>query len=75
MLNDDFSFQVKLKAVIDMSLYAMQQVNILAHCCPDRHEPRSTTTMPHGHLSQVASSCVEDDVIVHLYRTIEVINC
>jgi len=62
---------VKLKAVIDMSMYAMQQVNILAHCCPDRHEPRSATTIPHGYLSQVASSCVEDDVMVHLYRTIE----
>ena len=72
MLSDVFSFQVKLKAIIDLSIYAMKQVSILAHCCPSGDEPQSATTISREHLSQVASSSVEDEVMVHLFKMMEV---
>lgn len=68
----DFSFQVKLKTMIDVTMNAMKQFNMLGRCCPDRNQLCSLSFVPYEYLSQVAGSHMEDDIMKHLFELIEV---
>ena len=68
----DSSFQVKLKAMIDVTIYALKQFSMLTRCCPHRSELCLFSFVPYDYLPQAARSHTEDDITKDLFEFIEV---
>ena len=64
--------QIKLKTIIDGTIYSMKQFNLLVKCCRKPDEPQSVSFVPCEHLSQAANSHFGDEIMVQLFNAIEV---